>query len=64
MKKLYATPDELHEGYGLNPRTLANQRCKKEGIPYKKVGRKVLYKITDVEKYVESQTVLTSISVK
>jgi hypothetical protein len=61
--KLYATPDEVGALYGLNVRTLANERCRRVGIPFKKIGRKVLYKISDVEKYVESQTVLTSISV-
>ena len=57
--KLYATPDEIGALFGLNARTLANQRCKREGIPYRKIGRKILYRISDVEKFVERETVLT-----
>jgi hypothetical protein len=62
--KVYASPDEVSAMFGLNARTLANQRCARVGIPYKKIGRKVLYKISDVEKYLESQTVLTTDAVE
>ena len=61
--KIYATPDEVSAMFGLNARTLANQRCARVGIPYKKIGRKVLYRISDVEKYVEGQPVLTKDSI-
>jgi hypothetical protein len=61
--KIYASPDEVSARFGLNARTLANQRCTRVGIPYKKIGRKVLYKISDVEKYVDGQTVLTTDSI-
>jgi hypothetical protein len=64
QNKLYGTPDEVCELTGLNARTLANQRSKREGIPYRKVGRKVLYPISDVEKFIEKQPVLTKDSIE
>ncbi len=45
------TPTEVAERYGLNKGTLANMRSKKEGPPYVKIGKKILYKVIDLEKW-------------
>jgi hypothetical protein len=35
------------------PQTLRNERCRRVGIPYCKVGRSVRYKLTDVLTFME-----------
>lgn len=47
----------------LSPGSLANLRCKKEGPKYYKVGKKVLYRRSDLETWLGSQPVLTRDSV-
>jgi len=44
--------------------TLANMRCQKRGIPFYKVGKKVLYRPTDIENYLFQNPVLTIDSVE
>lgn len=41
---------EIHSTEG----SLAQARYKGEGIPFVKIGRKVLYRWSDVDKYIES----------
>lgn len=53
------TPDQAAEKYGLNKGTLANLRSKKQGAPYLRIGRKVLYRVADLEKWLFSGSVKT-----
>ena len=54
------TPKQVSERYNLNKGTLANMRCRKEGPPYIKVGkRKVLYRIEDIERYLNEGKINT-----
>lgn len=48
----------------LSPGTLANMRCRKQGPKYHKMGRKVLYKRSDLERWIASAPVLTSDSLQ
>lgn len=43
----------------LNKGTLANLRSRKQGPKFFKVGRKVVYLLGDIEKWLTSQPVLT-----
>jgi hypothetical protein len=44
--------------------TLANMQSQKRGIPFYKVGKKVLYRPTDIENYLFSNPVQTIDSVE
>ena len=48
----------------LNPGTLANLRCRKQGPRYFKLGQKVLYRRSDLMAWFESEPVLTHDSVQ
>lgn len=43
----------------LSPGTLANYRCRREGCRFFKLGKKVLYRRSDLLAWIESQPVLT-----
>lgn len=45
------TPKELADRWNTTTQTLANGRYKKNGLAYIKIGRKVLYKKSHIEKY-------------
>lgn len=45
---------EVSEMTGSAVQTLRNHRYKRRGIPYCKVGGRVLYKLSDVENYMDS----------
>ncbi|HQO64131.1 MAG TPA: helix-turn-helix domain-containing protein [Syntrophorhabdus sp.] len=53
------TPKDAAYIYGLSEGTLANLRYNKKGPRYFKVGRKVLYRIEDLESWITRQPVLT-----
>lgn len=53
------TPDEVSEQYGLSKGTLANLRNKREGARFYKCGRKVLYKVEDLERWLYANPVMT-----
>lgn len=53
------TPQDCREIYGLNPGTLANMRFQRIGPRYYKLGRKVLYKAEDIERWLNENVVLT-----
>lgn len=55
--KKYFTPKELAFYYGLSIQFLAVQRCHKVGIPYRKLGKKVLYSKEDIDRYIETNAV-------
>jgi Helix-turn-helix domain len=46
---------ELADRWGLSPRTLENWRWRGEGPPFVKIGRKVVYRLIDVEAYEHEQ---------
>tara|TARA_B100000315_G_C14439695_1_gene524123 strand:- start:591 stop:797 length:207 start_codon:yes stop_codon:yes gene_type:complete len=48
---------EVQEIYKLNARTLQRDRVLGKGIPYVKIGRRVRYKRSDIEKYIKRHTV-------
>ena len=48
---------EVQKEYGLNARTLQRERSLGTGIPYVKMGRRVLYKRVDLDKFIEKHTV-------
>lgn len=51
---------EAAEYLGLQPGTLAKMRAAKEGPPFAKLGRHVLYRPVDVRDWVASKLVATS----
>jgi len=53
------TPKQVAEAYGLSVGSLANQRLKREGCRYFTCGRKVLYRVDDLEAYLQKNPVQT-----
>ncbi|WP_085440393.1 helix-turn-helix domain-containing protein [Magnetofaba australis] len=52
------TPREAAKILGVEPTTLGNWRhTKRYPLPYVKVGKKVMYRLTDVEEFIESRYV-------
>jgi excisionase family DNA binding protein len=45
------------EYVGLHPRTLENWRSQGRGLRYLRVGRRIVYRIADLEAYLESRVV-------
>jgi len=60
IQKKTITPKEASETYGFCEGTLANLRCKRLGPKYYRVGRKVLYRVEDLECWVMSNPVITT----
>lgn len=58
------TPEQAAERYGICKGSLANMRNKKQGPPYLKIGRKVLYPVKSFEDWVFAHPVLTIDSVE
>ena len=56
-ERMYLTPRQVQKIFGLSEKWLANMRWRKKGIPYKRVGNKILYKREDVEDFIEKHTV-------
>ena len=54
MERLYSTK-EVAEMVGLKPSYLAKLRQHRTGPKYRKIGKLVRYRISDVEKWVASQ---------
>jgi predicted DNA-binding transcriptional regulator AlpA len=48
---------EAAEYLGLQPRTLDNWRSQGRGPRYARLGCRIVYRITDLEKYIETQIV-------
>ena len=59
MRKLVNTI-QAAEILGLKPNTLEIWRCHKKGPRFKKLGRRILYDLTDLEDFTASCTVETS----
>lgn len=58
------TPQDCRDIYGLNPGTLANMRFSKTGPRYYKLGKKVLYRVEDIEQWLNANVVLTRDSIE
>lgn len=50
-----ATPDQVAALLEVTPATMAKWRTRGEGPPWIKVGRRILYRWTAVEKWMESR---------
>ena len=57
FKRILLTEDEVCEILNLNKNSLQRERCNGYGIPYVKIGRRVRYKLSDIDKYLETNTV-------
>jgi hypothetical protein len=57
--KIALTPKEIQETYGLNIGTLGNMRFQKIGPKYYKLGRKIIYRVEDIENWISQNMVLT-----
>ncbi len=53
-------PKEAAGYLGLRPQTLACWRVDGRHLPYVKVGRSVKYRVSDLEKFLESRTIPAS----
>jgi hypothetical protein len=51
MTPLFLTPIELAARWRISPRTLERWRWAGEGLPFTKIGGRVLYSLADVEAY-------------
>lgn len=47
---------------GLSEKTIATWRCLGKGIPFKKIGNRVMYAKTDIDNWLEQQKLYTSTS--
>lgn len=56
-RRLLLTSKEVSDLLKRAEQSLANDRCKRRGLPYVKVGRSVRYKLTDVLAYAESRRI-------
>jgi hypothetical protein len=48
---------EVEKFFGLNYRTLQRERTNGVGIPYHKIGRRVFYRISDIEEFLAANKV-------
>ena len=55
----YLTEKQVAEVTGIALSTLRNDRSRKTGIPYSKLGRSVRYKLQDVLDFVEVRKIRT-----
>ena len=64
LPKRALTPIEVEKVYGVPVGSLANMRSKQQGAKFYKVGRKVVYKPEDIERFLFRNPVLTIDSVE
>ena len=53
----YADERVIAARYGIPTTTLRTQRSRQFGPPYRKVGARVLYKLSEVEKWIDSHKI-------
>ena len=53
----WLTPKEVHERYAIHTVTLCEWRTDKVGIPYRRIGRSIHYRASDVEAYIAAHMV-------
>jgi|TARA_B100001027_G_C16042787_1_gene230639 excisionase family DNA binding protein len=56
-EKILLTEDEVSKLFNINKHTLQRERFNGTGIPYVKLGRRVRYKVEDIQKYIERNTI-------
>lgn len=54
----YISPATLAERWGTTTSYLANRRHDKRGLPYAKLGGRVMYELAVVQKYEKDRTIL------
>lgn len=59
---VFLTTKELAGRWHISPKTLNNWRTKQEGPSYVKVGKNVLYRLTDIEAYEVSNQKSSSVA--
>lgn len=61
MNQVSVTPEQAAKLYGLNAGSLANLRSRKppQGAKFYKVGKKILYKVEDLERWLFNEPVMT-----
>jgi hypothetical protein len=62
MDRKAARPSEITYIYGIPEGALANMRAQRIGPPYFKVGRKVFYFLSDIEKWIKSKPIKTNLT--
>lgn len=63
LTDIHLTTEELAARWQVHPRTLANLRTRGEGCRYLKLGRRVLYRVADIEAF-ERDRMMTATSVR
>ena len=57
MSAVLLTEKEVQKIFNINVKTLQRERSVGSGIPYVKLGRRVRYKVKDIENYIDAHTV-------
>jgi excisionase family DNA binding protein len=64
FSKITLTVDEAVERFGIPKGTLNNLRSARKGPRYYKVGKRILYRVDDFQKWIFSNPVLTTDHIK
>ena len=56
-KEILLTEQEVEKLYGINKRTLQRERTFNTGIPYVKLGKRVRYQRSTIDKYIKDNTI-------
>ena len=54
LNRLPLTNEQAASLLGLQPQTLHNWRHQRKGCPYRKIGRRIVYFLEDINDYLES----------
>lgn len=57
MVQEFLTPEQVSQNYNLSKSTLAKWRMINKNLPFAKIGKSVRYRKSDIEAFMESQTV-------
>lgn len=58
MQSEMLSPDQVGQYYpGLTVRWLSRQRWEHSSLPYIKAGKRILYRRSDIERYLEANTI-------
>jgi len=58
MEKKYLSEKEVSKLFGIPRGSLANDRWLKKGLPHVRIGTRVRYSISEINKYLEENTVV------
>ena len=53
MEKKYVNEKEVSELFGIPRGSLSNDRWLKRGLPWVRIGTRIRYSISDINKYIE-----------